>query len=105
MVLTVEPGCYFIDLLLRQALSNPSQSRHINAEAVERFRGFGGVRLEDVVCVTAEGVRNLVGCLDLGLMRLSMLYVYRHYALGVCRRWRASWPVASGRRIQISCLS
>ena len=29
--------------------------RYINAEVVSRFRGFGGVRLEDVILVRAEG--------------------------------------------------
>ena len=60
MLLTVEPGCYFIDMLIRQALSAPAQAKHIDTEVLKRFRGFGGVRLEDVVCVTADGVQNLV---------------------------------------------
>ena len=62
MLLTVEPGCYFIDMLIRQALADPVQSAYIDVKALDRFKGFGGVRLEDVVYVTAEGVENLVDC-------------------------------------------
>ena len=43
MVLTVEPGIYFINHLLDQALANPAQSCFINNQVLARFRGFGGV--------------------------------------------------------------
>ncbi|XP_070687898.1 xaa-Pro dipeptidase-like [Pempheris klunzingeri] len=59
MVLTVEPGIYFINHLLDQALANPAQSCFINNQALARFRGFGGVRIEDDIAVTADGVELL----------------------------------------------
>ncbi|XP_062501780.1 xaa-Pro dipeptidase-like isoform X2 [Corticium candelabrum] len=51
MVVTIEPGCYFIDKLMDDALANPEQRKFINVEVFEKFRGFGGIRLEDVVAV------------------------------------------------------
>ena len=61
MVLTVEPGCYFIDRLLDDALAD-GRRRFLVVERVEAFRGSGGVRLEDDVLVRADGVENLSLC-------------------------------------------
>jgi Xaa-Pro dipeptidase len=58
MVITVEPGIYFIDAILGPALSDPIASRYLVAERIARFRNFGGVRIEDDVLVTRNGAEN-----------------------------------------------
>jgi Xaa-Pro dipeptidase len=57
-VVTVEPGVYFIDLLLDEARAD-GRGRHINWEAIERLRPFGGIRIEDDVACTTGSPENL----------------------------------------------
>ncbi len=59
MVITVEPGVYFIDALLDPALADPALARFLSPRVLERFRRLGGVRIEDDVLVTADGADNL----------------------------------------------
>ncbi|KAI8614842.1 peptidase M24, structural domain-containing protein [Chytriomyces sp. MP71] len=59
MVLTNEPGCYFIEALLRPALENPKQACFLNRELVLSYLNFGGVRLEEDLIITEQGVENM----------------------------------------------
>ncbi|XVF88690.1 hypothetical protein PTKIN_Ptkin19aG0070500 [Pterospermum kingtungense] len=59
MVITVEPGCYFIDALLVPAMENAKTSKFFNREILDRFKNFGGVRIESDVLVTANGSKNM----------------------------------------------
>jgi len=62
MCLTVEPGCYFIDCVIDDALADPNKAKHLVADKIAEFRGTGGVRLEDVLAITADGCVNYTNC-------------------------------------------
>ena len=57
-VVTMEPGLYFIDMLLEQARGD-ARGEKINWARVEQFRKFGGIRIEDNLAVTQDGCENL----------------------------------------------
>jgi len=57
-VVTIEPGLYFIDLLLDAARAD-GRARHIDWKTVERLKPFGGIRIEDDVACTAGEPENL----------------------------------------------
>ena len=57
MIITVEPGIYFIDAVLEPALADPQMAPYLT-DKLKRFRKFGGVRIEDDVLVTDHGAEN-----------------------------------------------
>ena len=57
-VFTVEPGIYFIPMLL-DALAESEAGKDVNWAKVDALRPCGGIRIEDNVLVTASGVENL----------------------------------------------
>ena len=57
-VVTIEPGLYFIDMLLAAARAD-QRGEHIDWNEVERWRPFGGIRIEDDVVCTTSAPLNL----------------------------------------------
>ncbi len=58
-VVTNEPGCYFIPALIDQWKGEQKHAQFINYDQVEKYREFGGVRIEDDVLITDTGSRVL----------------------------------------------
>jgi Xaa-Pro dipeptidase len=80
MVLTIEPGVYMIDFvrilirlplnlnlifirlffkLLNEALNDTVKSKFLVREEIDKYRGIGGVRIEDNIYVTDNGCELL----------------------------------------------
>ena len=57
-VFTVEPGLYFIPMLLRPFRENEHQAS-FNWTLIDELTPCGGIRIEDNLLVTASGHRNL----------------------------------------------
>lgn len=58
-VMTDEPGCYFIPALIDQWRAEKKYTDFLNYDAIESFKNFGGIRLEDDILITPEGSRFL----------------------------------------------
>jgi len=58
MVVTIEPGLYFIDMLLAELRDKPFAS-DLDWVRIEHFRQFGGIRIEDDVVCTEGDPENL----------------------------------------------
>ena len=58
-VITDEPGIYFIPALIDQWKAEGMHAEFLCYDAIEKYKGFGGIRLEDDVLITATGSRFL----------------------------------------------
>jgi Xaa-Pro dipeptidase len=58
MAVTIEPGIYFVDLLL-DALRQGEHANAVDWDRVEAFRPYGGIRIEDDVVCTDDAPINL----------------------------------------------
>ncbi|KAG5985001.1 hypothetical protein E4U55_002108 [Claviceps digitariae] len=66
-VVTVEPGIYFCDFIIKPYLDDPIHSKYIDAEVLNRYWDVGGIRLEDNIYVTENGYENLTPAMkDMG---------------------------------------
>lgn len=56
-VMTDEPGCYFIPALIDKWRAEKMHTDFLNYDAIDKFKDFGGIRLEDDILITPEGSR------------------------------------------------
>ncbi len=66
-IISDEPGVYFIPALIEKWHAEGTDKGFVNYPALEKYYGFGGIRLEDEVLVTPDGARRV------GARRLPIL--------------------------------
>lgn len=52
---TIEPGIYFVDQLLKEQAGN----KDFNWELIDRLRPYGGLRIEDTIVIRNDSIENL----------------------------------------------
>ena len=58
-VMTDEPGIYFIPALIDEWRAKGHCADFLNFDAIEQYKDFGGIRIEDDLLITADGCRYL----------------------------------------------
>ncbi len=63
-LVTAEPGCYFIEALLSDSETRAKYKDQVNWTEAERWKSFGGVRIEDDVLITKTEPRVLTAIVE-----------------------------------------
>ncbi|RYO95338.1 hypothetical protein DL766_007527 [Monosporascus sp. MC13-8B] len=58
-IITVEPGIYFCEFIIRPYLKDPKHAQFIDEKVLDEYWDVGGVRIEDNILITKEGSVNL----------------------------------------------
>ncbi|KAI1384416.1 peptidase M24, structural domain-containing protein [Hypoxylon trugodes] len=58
-VITVEPGIYFCEFIIRPYLKDPKHAKYIDEKVLDKYWDVGGVRIEDNLLITKDGSINL----------------------------------------------
>lgn len=58
-VITDEPGCYFIPALIDKWRAEKMHTDYLCYDIIEKYKDFGGIRLEDDILITSDGSRFL----------------------------------------------
>jgi|SRR5476649_774214 len=64
MVMTIEPGLYFIESLLAP-WRNGAHSRYFNWQRIDMFKAYGGIRIEDNIVIHEKQIENMTRDLKL----------------------------------------
>jgi Xaa-Pro dipeptidase len=63
-LLTVEPGCYFIESLLKHPVTHELYKDMMIWPEIEKWMDVGGVRIEDNILITQAGPENLTQSIE-----------------------------------------
>ncbi|GKT24857.1 Xaa-Pro dipeptidase [Aduncisulcus paluster] len=60
IVVTIEPGCYFVDVVLNDVKKTPEKVKYVNFDKVAEYSAeIGGIRIEDDIIITKDGYKML----------------------------------------------